>query len=1594
MGSFEVRGGREGRAREAKLTLENLESRILLSSVSWTIEDAQAVTFQAESHRVTEQELADLQDLMGVNTAGTTSNVLVDGHGTGLRAPTADEWQDLAEELEVVDNYQPLGQAPQIPTSVDWSQSQYFPPIGTQDGEGSCTSWAHTYYMKTFQEAQEHGWNLSGASWEGGYKGHPTPEYQDMIFSPDFTYHQINGGRDRGSWVGDAQEVCKDIGVATWSTMPFDPDDSSSWPAEEAWREAPVYRGSGSIKFMSVSSSVDSLRNYLADGHLAEMNIDASDMHEMSTLDNFFNQSINHAQTVVGYDDDMTYTEAGEQRQGAFKIANSWGPNWSANNDGCWWISYEALKQRVGGVWYFEDRVDYNPEMVAVADLDHPVRGDTEVNFGVGDPHSPTDVKTFRTPGWSSDGDDPYPDGKIVLDITELNYDLQSNPSFFVKVGDSGTANTGTISTYSVEYYSDYINGAMDMQAVSDDTPVDTIEGGDVVAEAVFAWCDIELMQSSDTGMSSTDLITADNTPTYAVTVNGPGEVEIDWENDGTVDLTQTVPFQGWHLFAPQDPLADGTVTTAVTFTSQSQAEDTAQATITVDTVAPAAPGSPDLQAGSDSGMSDTDNITNVLSPSFDIPSVPGPGYYRFYRDSTQLSGDYATASSFTVQNEVEGTWDYALSAVDVAGNESSLSSPLPVAIDRGVQWMPEMLVLKESSDTGVSSSDRITKDVTPAYDIPVDEAGVIRIDWDGDGTVDRTESVGQGGTYSYAPLSALSEGPNAVKVSFQDLAGNAADEDVPTVIDTQAPGDPSAPDLQAGSDSGMRDDDDITNAGDLTFDVASTDAFFRFYRDGSRVSGEYESGSTYELTGEPEGVWDYSVVAVDRAGNQTSPSPDLTVEIDRTAPITPAPPDLQAGSDSGIENDDNITNATDLAFNVSAAGSYFRFFRGGVQVSGDYELGFTYTVSSQSEGMWNYNVAAVDAAGNASAPSGSAEVTIDTTAPAAPQAPDLQAASDTGVPDNNVTADKSPVFDVTTGSSGDYFRLYRDGQLVSQAPVVGDDGRVYRQTGSEQLPAQPVGRFEFAATQVDAAGNESSHSQALDVCITDLWPVAWHEYEDGVTVTIYDVDAAGGADVTEPEIAWNRGEYQQWTDILVAPGTIGDGNIETVLLDDGRGGLEDIGIAVEGNGRIGRVVDRRPSPVPMGFFASQGPVGLLQLGAGTEGGRLNNAITEGGWSLPEDIDDDGATDDLTGVYSPGGVTSLVSGGDLDGDTVLGGDLRNLRITDGDLNGDLVLTGSTIGRAIVMGNIAGDIDTPGNIGVVYSSGGDMTGSLRAGGSVRMVKAVDGDVSFGEIRTGGYVRKVIAEGGDVNTALQTGQGNIGTVLARADEQTGRGGTITGSISAGWDVGSVLAVDGHGIEAGIRANGRIGQIFSRGGDIDLSDGSRCVLASFGIGKMRVVDGDIVGDGKTWSDEIKVWGGNLGLLQASGGNIMGVGADVAGMARSGCIGTVAALEADQGIVNSTFKVESRLETVRVTCKSGSGGNMHNTSIEATRLGRVMVAGRISEDAANSRTDHICADLGSYVASDNTWTGWVDQNKPHWFDEGSPSGLQAFAV
>jgi len=444
------------------------------SKANGSLEEANVEQAGITEHKVTASELEKLKREIGVWKEGEKSNQILNGHGTGLRPPTESEWTQIAAHGNIVDSVS-IRSAGQLLSRVDWSESPWFPPIGNQDGEGSCVAWAIGYYTKTFQEAKEHGWNLTDAHWVGSC---PTAEFQDKIISPAFVYHLTNSGLNTGTVYGAAINLVCSIGACSWARMPWNSSDQSTWPSEDAWREAAYYRGASTgYETMSVGTDegILSLKNWLASENLAVIAVDAYQYPSLTgddlwTIDNY-NGGAGHANTIVGYDDAITYMEGGQLSRGAFKIANSWGVGgWEQVSDGFYWISYKAMSQKIGYVMFYRDRVGYVPVLTCTFRIDHRLRGECSVSVGVGNHDAPDVSKCFTE--YVYGGDQPFCLNSIVFDITDFTDVLPTvyDKSFFISV--SGGSNvTGTLTAFSVH------------NVVSGDPPLTIVNNGTVFAD-------------------------------------------------------------------------------------------------------------------------------------------------------------------------------------------------------------------------------------------------------------------------------------------------------------------------------------------------------------------------------------------------------------------------------------------------------------------------------------------------------------------------------------------------------------------------------------------------------------------------------------------------------------------------------------------------------------------------------------------------------------------------------------------------------------------------------------------------------------------------------------------------------------------------------------------------------------------------------------------------------------------------------------------------------------------------------------------------------------------------------------------------------
>ena len=451
------------------------------------------------------------------------------------------------------------------------------------------------------------------------------------------------------------------------------------------------------------------------------------------------------------------------------------------------------------------------------------------------------------------------------------------------------------------------------------------------------------------------------------------------------------------------------------------------------------------------------------------------------------------------------------------------------------------------------------------------------------------------------------------------------------------------------------------------------------------------------------------------------------------------------------------------------------------------------------------------------------------------------------------------------------------------------------------------------------------------------------------VTYAFYDIDTSDG--ITEASIALNMGEFVSGkSDILLIPG--GNASAGSILLFDGEGGTEDLGIAVVGNQRLDALKDLRSNPAPIGFLASEGSISYTSLRGGIVGADLNGFAAPDGWTLPADLDDDGDDTDSTGIYSASGVGQVIARGDVNGDCVSGGDLSLLYVLGGDLNADIVLTGSDIGRVFarasydrgsgqwIGGSITGDITTPGSIHQVVALTGSITGDIDAGGDIILIKAM-GDIG-GDIHAEGDLKVLQAIGGDIAGAVDV-DGSLATAMAV--EQGGEGGNV-GLIDVEGDLRVLKAIGGD-IFGPVTVSGNATLIQAVGGDIaggvDV-DGSLATA-------MAVEQG-----GEGGSVGVIDVGSDLRVLKAVGG-------DIGGPVAVG--GNATLIQAFGGDIKGLLDVEGNLQTAMAVTQSQGGGITGGVNVEGNAILLRAIGGDVTHPV------EVGGSLGSLMIHNGSLTG-----------------------
>ena len=520
---------------------------------------------------------------------------------------------------------------------------------------------------------------------------------------------------------------------------------------------------------------------------------------------------------------------------------------------------------------------------------------------------------------------------------------------------------------------------------------------------------------------------------------------------------------------------------------------------VLVDAVNPSVPSTPDLDLASDSGTSNTDNVTSDTTPTLTGTAEAGSTVTLYDTDGTVLGTTTATGGNWSITSSTLSSGSHTITAkvTDAAGNVSSASAGLAITIDAVAPSAVALSTTSLADTVATSGSTLATLSAT-------DTSGLTYSLVAGAGDTNNGRFT-IAGTDLKAGGSNLAAGTYDIRVRATDAAGNFTDQTF-TVTVTSGPSVASINRAGASAltntssvDYTVTYNESVTGVDVSDFVLTATGTA------GGTIASISGSGTTYtvtvntlsgdgtlrlDLNNSGTGIVNAATQAI--TGGFTS---GQTYTLDTTAPTAPSGLDMTVGSDSGSSSTDNITSDTTptVTGGGAEAGATVKLYdTDGTTLLGtttaDGSGNWSITSSALTDGAHALKAKVTDAAGNTGAASTVLTVTIDTTAPSAPSAPDLASASDSGSSstDNN-TSVTTPTLTGSGVEAGATVTLYGTNGTTVLGTATADGSGNWSITSSTLTS----GAHTLTTKVTDAAGNTSAASAGLTVTIDTTAPSA-----------------------------------------------------------------------------------------------------------------------------------------------------------------------------------------------------------------------------------------------------------------------------------------------------------------------------------------------------------------------------------------------------------------------------------------------------------------------------------------------------------------------
>ncbi|EES5869290.1 Ig-like domain-containing protein [Escherichia coli] len=520
----------------------------------------------------------------------------------------------------------------------------------------------------------------------------------------------------------------------------------------------------------------------------------------------------------------------------------------------------------------------------------------------------------------------------------------------------------------------------------------------------------------ADTGLSASDFITSvspvvvNGSLTAALASNETAQISID---GGTTWTTLTVTGTTWR-YNDSRTLTDGNYLYQVrVIDAAGNVGATDSQNVVIDTTAP----DPAVKTiaisaiTTDMGLITNDFVTSdtTLAVSGTLGATLSAGEFAqisldggvTWTTLTVVGTSWSYADGHTL---TDGTWNYTVRVVDLAGNVGQTATQNVVVDTTSPEAAKSITITGISDDTGTSSSDFITSDTTLTVRGVLGAAlganEFAQISTDNGATWVNVTVAADSLNWSYVDGRTLTNGTTTWQVRVVDLAGNVgATSSQSALIDTVNPAQvltiaSISTDTGSSATDFITSDTMLTLTGSLGAGLASGEVAQISLDSGATWTTLTTNGTQWTYTDSrtlTDGSYVYQVRVLDLAGN-TGPVVSKTVVVDTINPT--ATPTIvsytdDVGQRQGTLSSSQATDDTTPLLNgvlsaPLASGEVVYLYRNGLLLGAVTMVGalnWTYSDSGLVSGAYAYSARVVDLAGNITS-SSDFVLTVDTSIP------------------------------------------------------------------------------------------------------------------------------------------------------------------------------------------------------------------------------------------------------------------------------------------------------------------------------------------------------------------------------------------------------------------------------------------------------------------------------------------------------------------------------------------------------------------------------------------------------------------------------------